>query len=82
MRGRRTANKETPPPQMKAIGRYRVERVLGEGGFGRVYLAQDDQLNRPVAIKVPRRPQLLQPCRSGRCTTFGTDRLDPAGPVR
>jgi hypothetical protein len=36
------------------IGRYLVERLLGEGGFGRVFLATDPDLHRPLAIKVPR----------------------------
>jgi serine/threonine protein kinase/formylglycine-generating enzyme required for sulfatase activity len=35
------------------IGRYQIERLLGKGGYGLVYLAQDDQLRRKVAIKVP-----------------------------
>jgi len=37
------------------LGRYRVERRLGQGGFGVVYLAHDDELLRRVAIKVPHR---------------------------
>jgi hypothetical protein len=40
-------------PAPRQIGRYRVERLLGRGGVGLVYLAHDDQLQRPVAIKVP-----------------------------
>jgi serine/threonine protein kinase len=33
---------------------YRIERLIGEGGFGRVYGATDVRLDRPVAIKVIR----------------------------
>ncbi|MCA9048733.1 MAG: serine/threonine-protein kinase, partial [Planctomycetaceae bacterium] len=36
------------------VGRYRLEKVLGQGSFGCVYLGFDDQLERPVAVKVPR----------------------------
>jgi serine/threonine protein kinase len=34
------------------IGPYPVERELGRGGMGIVYLAHDPRLGRPIAIKV------------------------------
>lgn len=36
------------------MGSYRLERRLGVGGMGEVYLAQDLHLNRPAAIKLIR----------------------------
>ena len=50
-----------PEPLPEYIGRYRVERVLGQGGFGIVYLAHDDQLRRRLAIKVPHRRLVARP---------------------
>ena len=36
----------------KQLGHFRIERLLGAGGMGEVYLATDLALDRPVAIKV------------------------------
>jgi serine/threonine protein kinase len=45
------------PPR---IGRYRIVRLLGEGGMGAVYEAEQDNPRRPVALKVIR-PGLVSP---------------------
>ncbi|MFL5505387.1 MAG: protein kinase domain-containing protein, partial [Gemmatimonadales bacterium] len=47
-------------------GRYKIERVLGEGGMATVYLAEDARHKRKVAVKVMR-PELA--------ATMGADRF-------
>ena len=43
------------------IGRFRVKSLLGRGAFGFVLLGQDDELDRLVAIKVPRPERVKTP---------------------
>ena len=43
---------QAAPPD--SIGRYRVERVLGRGAMGVIYLAHDPVIDRKVAIKLIR----------------------------
>lgn len=52
--GQRRDAAERSAPTPERIGAYRIERVLGEGGMGVVYLAEQPHPRRKVALKIIR----------------------------
>ena len=51
-----TPNPNRDPLIGAHVGNYRIVSVLGGGGFGTVYMAEDTKLNRNVALKFLRNP--------------------------
>lgn len=52
-----------PPPlsELKRLGKYQIEKKVGAGGMGTVFLARDAELKRTVALKVLPRDKAENP---------------------
>ncbi len=47
-------------PELKTVGRYELLEIIGKGGFAEVWKARDPELDRFVAVKVPRSSTTFQ----------------------
>ena len=69
-------NREAPPRDLtgRLLGVYRIGALIGAGGMGEVYAAEDSRLGRQVAVKLlpaaqtadPRDPNIIMMCAVAR----------------
>jgi hypothetical protein len=83
---------DAPLPAGTRVGAYTIEREIGRGGMGRVYLAADSRLGRTVALKAlaphltrdpAQRERLRREARAaaslthpGICTVYALEEID------
>jgi predicted Ser/Thr protein kinase len=59
------ANEGTEIPyEVRVAGRFKMDRMIGSGSFGEIYMARDVQTDRDVAVKFEqlkvKRPQVIE----------------------
>lgn len=65
----------SPPTPRTLGGRYRLDELIAEGGFARVYKAYDTELQRTVAVKIPK-PDRLESAETLQAEARRIARLD------
>ena len=58
---RQSACERSPDEIPRRLGRYELVDIVGVGAYGTVYKARDPELDRLVAIKIPRAGQVTSP---------------------
>ncbi len=52
---------KAPPPPYERVGNYRLRAPIGSGGFGHVYLGEDERNGKRVAVKLLRAEIAIDP---------------------
>ena len=74
-------NSANPRQLPLTVGRYRIRALIGEGGMGAVYEAEQENPRRTVALKVVRSALVIPPAASVRYRLSACAHADASGRV-